>query len=127
MSCALSNYSRGPVREHIMDIKGANLYQEMQAVARQARSIAGDTPPTTAVNNSSQSDFSALLKMALDNVNSLQKTSSELQTAVELGDPKVTLAQAMIASNKSSVAFEATVQVRNRLVEAYKEVMAMPV
>ena len=82
-----------------MDIKGANLYQEMQAVARQARSIAGDMPAPTAVNNSSQSDFSALLKMALDNVNGLQKTSSELQT----------------------------VQVRNKLVEAYKEVMAMPV
>ena len=105
-----------------MDIKGANLYQEMQAVARQARSIAGDMPAPTAVNNSSQSDFSALLKMALDNVNGLQKTSSELQTAVELGDPKVSLAQAMIAGNKASVAFEATVQVRNKLVEAAKEV-----
>lgn len=110
-----------------MDIKGAALYQEMQSIARQARSIGGDMPATPAVQNSSQGDFSALLKMALDNVNGLQKNTSELQRAVELGDPKVSLAQAMIASNKSSVAFEATVQVRNKLVEAYKEVMAMPV
>lgn len=112
-----------------MDIKGANLYQEMQAFARQARAVSGDTalPGNIQQLNSSQSDFSALLKSALDNVNGLQKTTSELQRAVELGDPKVSLAQAMIASNKSSVAFEATVQVRNKLVEAYKEVMSMPV
>jgi flagellar hook-basal body complex protein FliE len=50
-----------------------------------------------------------------------------MATAVEMGDPKVSLAQAMIAGQKSSIAFEATVQVRNKLVEAYKEVMSMPV
>ena len=42
-------------------------------------------------------------------------------------DRSVSLAEAMIASQKSSVAFEATVQVRNKLVESYKEIMNMPV
>ena len=46
---------------------------------------------------------------------------------IEMGDPKVSLAQAMLAGQKASIAFEATVQVRTKLVEAYKEVMAMPV
>ncbi|WP_031571338.1 flagellar hook-basal body complex protein FliE [Rheinheimera texasensis] len=111
-----------------MDIKGAGLYQEMQAFARQARSVSADmqTGPVQ-VDNTSQSDFSQLFKQALNTVNGLQKNSNELATAVELGDPKVSLAQAMIAGQKASVAFEATVQVRNKLVEAYKEVMAMPV
>jgi flagellar hook-basal body complex protein FliE len=111
-----------------MDIKGAGLYQEMQAFARQARSLSGDMQTGQAqVDNVSQSDFSQLFKQALNTVNGLQQNSSELGTAVELGDPKVSLAQAMIAGQKASVAFEATVQVRNKLVEAYKEVMAMPV
>ena len=43
------------------------------------------------------------------------------------GDQDVSLSDVMIARNKSSVAFEATIQVRNKLVEAYKEVMTMPV
>jgi flagellar hook-basal body complex protein FliE len=111
-----------------MDIKGAGLYQEMQAFARQARSLSGDVQTGPAqVENTSQSDFSQLFKQALNTVNGLQQNSSELATAVELGDPKVSLAQAMIAGQKSSIAFEATVQIRNKLVEAYKEVMAMPV
>ena len=73
------------------------------------------------------SELISLLKQALNTVNGLQKNNNELQRAVEMGDPQVSLAQAMIAGQKASIAFDATVQIRNRLVEAYKEVMAMPV
>jgi len=111
-----------------MDIKGAALFQEMQSYANQARNISNDLrPQVTQVQNSSQSDFSSLLKNAMDTVNGLQQHTNKLQTAVEMGDPSVSLAQAMIAGQKSSIAFEATVQIRNKLVEAYKEVMSMPV
>ena len=79
------------------------------------------------VENSANADFSNLLKMAVDNVNELQQTSGDLKTRMELGDPNVTLEQTMIASQKASIAFEATVQVRNKMVEAYKEIMSMPV
>ncbi|MEC9319909.1 MAG: flagellar hook-basal body complex protein FliE, partial [Pseudomonadota bacterium] len=79
------------------------------------------------VENSANADFSNLLKMAVDNVNELQQTSGDLKTRMELGDPSVTLEQTMIASQKASIAFEATVQVRNKMVEAYKEIMSMPV
>lgn len=111
-----------------MDIKGAALFQEMQAYAQQARSLSNDIQPRDIqLNNTSQSEFGDLFKQALDNVNALQKTSNTMATAVEMGDPKVSLAEAMIAGQKASVAFEATVAVRNKLVEAYKEIMAMPV
>jgi len=79
---------------------------------------------TSQVNGS---DFSAMLKNAVDNVNGLQQNAKELQTAVEMGDRNVSIADAMIASQKSSVAFSATVEVRNKFVEAYKEIMNMPV
>jgi flagellar hook-basal body complex protein FliE len=124
VSCYINSFTG----EIIMDIKVAGLYQEMQTFARQARNVSGDVqigPPQ--VDNTSQSDFSQLLKQALNTVNGLQKNNNELQTAVEMGDPQVSLAQAMIAGQKASIAFDATVQIRNRLVEAYKEVMAMPV
>ena len=111
-----------------MDIKGAALFQEMQAYARQAQNISNDLRPgLVTTENTSKTDFQDLFKMALDNVNGLQQNSNQLATAVEMGDPKVSLAQAMIAGQKASIAFEATVQVRNKLVEAYKEIMAMPV
>ncbi|CSI67451.1 flagellar hook-basal body protein FliE [Vibrio cholerae] len=50
-----------------------------------------------------------------------------MQTRFDRGDEGISLSDVMIARNKSSVAFEATIQVRNKLVEAYKELMNMPV
>ncbi|WP_070962812.1 flagellar hook-basal body complex protein FliE [Vibrio sonorensis] len=72
-------------------------------------------------------DFGDMLSKAINNVNSLSKTSSDLQMRFDRGDQDVSLSDVMIARNKSSVAFEATIQVRNKLVEAYKELMNMPV
>ncbi|MCC5450467.1 flagellar hook-basal body complex protein FliE [Rheinheimera sp. UJ51] len=112
-----------------MEIKGQALYAQMQSMATQARALPFEADPSMAVQptNSSQSDFSTLFKNALGSVNELQQQSRGMATAVEMGDPKVSLAQAMIAAQKSSLAFEATVQVRNKVVEAYKEIMSMPV
>ena len=108
--------------------QGHSLYQELQSLASQVRSVPSELAiPAIPEQNSSQSDFSAMLKGALDKVNGLQGESRQLSTAVEMGDPKVSLAQAMLAGQKASLAFEATVQVRTKLVEAYKEIMSMPV
>lgn len=115
-----------------MNIKANSLYSDMQAMASQARRMNdvvpnGDDSIVGGVKSTSQSDFSGLLKNAIDTVNGVQKESGRLKTAVEMGDRNVSMAEAMIASQKAGVAFEATVQVRNKLIEAYKEVMSMPV
>ncbi|RJX67494.1 flagellar hook-basal body complex protein FliE [Vibrio sinensis] len=81
----------------------------------------------TATGHSVGADFGELLNHAINNVNQLQKSSGNLQTRFDRGDENVSLSDVMIARNKSSVAFEATIQVRNKLVEAYKELMNMPV
>jgi flagellar hook-basal body complex protein FliE len=44
-----------------------------------------------------------------------------------MGDTSVTLSEVMVASSKSGIALDATIQVRNKFVEAYKEIMSMPV
>lgn len=72
-------------------------------------------------------DFSDMLKAAIDKVNETQKTASALRESYEMGDPEVDITQVMIASQKSTVAFEAMSQVRNKLVSAYQEIMRMPV
>ena len=70
--------------------------------------------------------FSDALGSALRKVNSLQAETRDLQAAFERGDPKADLARVMVAAQASSVAFRATVEVRNRLVQAYQDVMNMP-
>ena len=77
--------------------------------------------------SASKTDFSKMLKQAIDNVNGLQQNTSDLRNSFEMGDSDVSLGEVMIAANKSSLAFDATVQIRNKMVEAYKEVMSMPV
>lgn len=71
-------------------------------------------------------DFSAVLKQSIDAVNQSQKTASDLASDFEMGKSDVSLAEVMIASQKATVSFQAMVQVRNKLVDAYKEVMSMP-
>ncbi|PPD35508.1 MAG: flagellar hook-basal body complex protein FliE [Methylomonas sp.] len=83
---------------------------------------AGNKPP---VSNDS-GDFAAMLKQSIDAVNQTQKQSSKLATAFETGQSDVSLAEVMIASQKASVSFQAMLQVRNKLVDAYKDVMSMP-
>lgn len=71
-------------------------------------------------------EFSAILRQSIDAVNETQQASTELAKAFEMGESDVSLAEVMIASQKASVSFQAMVQVRNKLVEAYQDVMNMP-
>jgi flagellar hook-basal body complex protein FliE len=71
--------------------------------------------------------FSAVLKQGIEQVNQQQKKSGELAKAFERGAPGVDLPQVMVEMQKSSVSFRATVEVRNRLVSAYQDIMNMPI
>lgn len=71
-------------------------------------------------------DFSALLKQSIDSVNDTQQTAGKMAVAFETGDANVSLAEVMVATQKASVSFQAMLQVRNKLVEAYQDVMNMP-
>ena len=75
----------------------------------------------------SQVSFGAVLKNSLDAVNTDQQQASALKKSFELGDEGVDLTQVMIATQKSSIEFQAVVQVRNKVVEAYKDIMNMSI
>ncbi|BCX81640.1 flagellar hook-basal body complex protein FliE [Methylomarinovum caldicuralii] len=70
-------------------------------------------------------DFAALLKNSIDTVNETQQQASELARAFETGETDVPLAEVMVSLQKASVSFQAMVEVRNKLVEAYKDIMNM--
>lgn len=70
--------------------------------------------------------FGEALKTALDQVNDMQSKSSEISAAYEKGET-TDIAAVMLARQQASIGFEATLQVRNRLLSAYKDIMNMPV
>lgn len=103
------------------------LIAQMQKLAQAAKTGASQgadaASPTSKVNNA---EFGSVLTKAIDKVNHYQMESSRAATQIESGDGGVSLVKAMIASQKASVAFQATLQVRNKVVSAYQDIMNMP-
>lgn len=103
------------------------LLTQMRALQAQASQNTQPVNNTQSVGQADNVDFSNVMKSAVDYVNQTQQTSGDLKTAFEKGDPNVNLVDVMIASQKASVAFEATLQVRNKMIDAYQEIMRMPI
>lgn len=77
--------------------------------------------------SASKVDFSDALKASLNQVNQMQTEAESLGKAFAMGDDKVSLSDVMIAGQKANISFQATVQVRNKLVSAYHDIMNMQV
>jgi len=106
------------------EIDVSQVLSQMRAMAAQAQArpnAAAATENTQGVN------FSNMLKQSVEAVNSTQQQAGKLSQAFQAGDPNTDLAQVMVALQKASVSFEAMTQVRNKLVDAYKEIMRMQV
>jgi flagellar hook-basal body complex protein FliE len=80
--------------------------------------------PGAAGPRSPVAGFADTLGSALDTVSAVQKRSSDMQAAYERGEV-TDIAKVMLARQESSVAFEATLQVRNKLLSAYQDIMRM--
>lgn len=72
-------------------------------------------------------DFSQAMAQALKSVSAQQNEASRLQREVQLDNPNVSLEETMVAMQKAQIGFQATLQVRNRLVQAYSDIMNMQV
>lgn len=95
---------------------------DMRALAAQASQGSG---PATAASEGPE--FAELLKESVDKVNETQQTAAATTTRFESGDPDVDLAEVMIALQKADLSFKAMTEVRNKLVDAYREIMSMPI
>ena len=96
------------------------------AQMRVAAAAAGLREPSQAAQ-AGKVDFAEVLKSSLDGVARVQAQSESMQKAFVLGDNSVSLSDTMIAMQKASINFQATVQVRNKVVQAYNDIMNMQV
>ena len=83
-------------------------------------------PAAPAEATTTAPSFGDSLRTALDNVNSVQAESGRITAAYERGE-ETDIAKVMLARQEAGVAFEATLQVRNKLLAAYQETMRMGV
>jgi flagellar hook-basal body complex protein FliE len=79
------------------------------------------------VGGASSGGFQGALKDALGSVSATQNEATRLQREVQLENPKVSLEETMVAIQKAQIGFQATLHVRNRMVQAYTDIMNMQV
>lgn len=103
-------------------INADTLLTQMRAMAAQAQGKSAETSSATG-----QADFSDILKQSVDKVNETQKSANSLAEAFQAGDSNVQVSEVMVALQKSNVSFQAMLQVRNKLVSAYQDIMNMQV
>jgi flagellar hook-basal body complex protein FliE len=97
------------------------MVNQLRAVASEA---ARATPNEEAAGGQ---DFVALLKSAVDEVHGAQQNAKQLTEQFELGDQGASLQDVVMSLQKASLSFQTMVQVRNKLVTAYQEIMNMSV
>ena len=95
---------------------------EMRAL--QARASGISEAPAAAAQ---PSDFANMMKNSVDHVAGMQNQATALANAYEAGDKSVDLTKVMLEVQKASLAFRAMTEVRNKLVDAYQQVMNMTV
>lgn len=99
----------------------------MDMRAMQADAMARFKPVQPEAPAAGAPSFADLLGQAVNKVSETQNSANQLATAFEMGQGGVDLTEVMIASQKASVSFQAMTQVRNKLVQAYQDIMQMSI
>jgi flagellar hook-basal body complex protein FliE len=90
------------------------------------RPIGLEAPGNQASSGTEAPGFGSMVKNALDSVNALQEGARQLSLAHERGE-NVPLTDVVLAMHRTSVAFEATLQIRNKVMKAYEDIRNMPI
>jgi len=106
------------LRQQIID--RSQLLQQLHAPQTQ------DTAAAAGTANAQGGGFAGALKSALDGVNATQSNAEAMSDAYQRGEV-TDVAKVMLARQEAGIAFEATLQVRNRLLSAYQDIMRMGV
>ena len=96
-----------------------NVLAQMRAMSAQASNTGAEAKPTNS------SDFSTMLSQSIEAVNKTQQEASTLSEAFTKGETDASLAEVMVSLQKANLSFQTVLQTRNKLVDAYKDVMRM--
>ena len=94
----------------------------------QALAVAASGKPISTDNQAANGvDFSAVLKNAIENVNTAQNSAQAKAQSFTLGASDTSLEDVIVSLQKANLSLQGMIAVRNRLVEAYKEVSNLQV
>lgn len=110
-----------------MAIQNLSAIENMLSQMRQVAQAASNLPGRSDALAETKGGFAAELARSLNRVSEMQNTATAQAQAFQAGDPDVSLNDVMIDMQKAGIAFQATMQVRNRLIQAYQEIASMPV
>ncbi len=110
-----------------MAIQNLTAIENMLSQMRQVAHAASSMPVRTDAVAESQGGFAAELARSLSRVSEMQNTATVQAQSFQSGEPGVSLNDVMIDMQKAGIAFQATMQVRNRIIQAYQEIASMPV
>ncbi len=97
-----------------------------QLRATSAQTAAG-VKPAAAAGQPGSVDFAQVLQSTLKDVSAASSEARAMAQEFSAGDPNVNIQEVMVNLEKASLSFQQMVQVRNRLVSAYQDIMNMPV
>jgi flagellar hook-basal body complex protein FliE len=100
---------------------------EMRALQARTSGVLESAAPLTQPAVTPSTDFASLMKGSVDHIAAMQNQATALADAYEAGDKGVDLTQVMLEVQKAGLAFRAMTEVRNKLVDAYQQVMNMSV
>lgn len=107
----------------------ANIQSMLETLRSVQAQASAELPTPAAITGQSERiqapHFSDLVKNAVAQVNDTQTHARELQAAYERGE--VPLTEVVLGMQKSSLAFETTLQIRNKVMRAYEDILSMPV
>lgn len=104
------------------DIAINQVLSQMRAMATQA-----SADSNRATESAGGANFTEMMSKSISEVNEAMQTSKSMQAAFESGDPSISLAEVMVTAQKASIQFAGMTEVRNKLLNAYQEIMNMPV
>ena len=103
-----------------------SMLQTLRSYQAQASQLPSDTPSVSGTPQTEKTSFTQMVSGALGDVNKLSIEADRLQSAYERGED-LPLTDVVLGMQKSSIAFEATLQIRNKVLKAYEEILNMPV
>lgn len=100
---------------------------EINNVLSQMRALAASMELPATTPKVADNSFGQVLQQSIDKVNEQQSVATSMMTDFQNGSSDTSVAEVMVSMQKASLSFTAMTQVRNKLVDAYQEIMNMPI